>query len=168
MVPFLSANVIDRFCEAINCDRKQTMTIARELCRIQQEEEQNRYSRSYISRMVDYHWAKILEYEGHAMISLDPELQKSKADYHRTLLSGFQKGMDKAKMNVTYSIVARILNMDSTTVASYVMHSKHLLEKVLTTSPSRNMNRFIRKGNGELSRFMPFEVFGISHTEKPA
>ena len=159
--PFLSLNVIERFCEAINCDKRQTMAITRKLCSIQRKEDQHRYSRSYQTRKVDYHWSKILEYEGHAMIATNPDKLKDKADYHRALLRNSLEGMIRSKMNVNYSVVAGILNLDPTTVASYVMQSKHLLEKVLSTSPPRSMHRFMRKGNGALSRFMPYEVFGI-------
>lgn len=159
--PFLSLNVIERFCEAINCDKRQTMAITHKLTSIQRKENMSRYSRSYQTNKVDYHWSKILEYEGHAMIAMDPETLKEKADYHRTLLRDSLEGMIRSKMNVSYSVVARILNLDPTTVASYVMQSKHLLEKVISSSPPRSMLRLMRKGNRILPRFMPFEVFGI-------
>ena len=159
--PFLSLNVIERFCEAINCDKRQTMSITRKLTSIQRKENMSRYSRSYQTNKVDYHWSKILEYEGHAMIAMDPETLKEKADYHRALLRDSLEGMIRSKMNVSYSVVARILNLDPTTVASYVMQSKHLLEKVISSSPPRSMLRLMRKGNRILPRFMPFEVFGI-------
>ena len=168
IVPFLSLNIIDRFCETINCDRKQALAIAGRLCLIHEKEDHSRYSRSYQKRMVDYHWAKILEYEGHAMIALDPDSQKAKADYHRALLKESLSGLIKSKMNVNYSVVAGILNLDPTTVALHVLHSKQMLERILVSSPPRNMIRLAKRGNRELPRFMPFEVYGIRKTEKPA
>ena len=168
MVPYLSRDVIDRFCESINCDRRQTLVIVNRLCSIYEQEESHRYSKSYLSRMVDYHWAKILEHEGHARVSSKPEKSVAMAEFHRIRLKESLSGMNNAKMNIPYSIVADVLNTDPTTVALYVMHSKHLLEKVLSSSPAGSRCRSFESGQEELPLFKPFSVFGIDAAGIPA
>ena len=159
LLPFLSRDVIDGFCESINCDRKQTMIIAQKLCKIQEQENENRYSKCYLSRMVDFHWAKILEYEGHAKSALFPQVLKNKADYHRKRLKESLKGFFNAKMNTSYSAVADILNLDTPTVAAYVLYAKQLLEKVANDAEHIESTIRIKRKNEGLTRFEPFVVF---------
>lgn len=161
IMPFLSRDVIDGFCESINCDREQTLIIANQLCRIQERENQNRYSKYYLSRMVDFHWSKILEYEGHAQIALNPEFYKKKADLNRKKLRESLKGFFNAKMHTPYSSVARILNMEPQTVSAYVMYAKKILEKVISDQSLYNMTPKSRIKQPGLSRFEPFTEFGI-------
>ena len=161
IISFLSRDVIDRFCESINCDREQTLIIANQLCRIQERENQNRYSKYYLSRMVDFHWSKILEYEGHAQIALNPEFYKKKADLNRKKLRESLKGFFNAKMHTPYSSVARILNMEPQTVSAYVMYAKKILEKVISNQSIYNMTPKSRIKQPGLSRFEPFTEFGI-------
>ena len=161
VVPFLSRDVIDGFCESINCDRRQTLMIAKHLCRIQARENDNRYSKFYMSRMIDFHWAKILEYEGHAKLALDPEPYRKKADLNRKRLKESIRGFSNAKMNASYSAVADILNLDPKTVALYVMYAKKILERVMKNVSLYDERSIASMNQYVLPRFEPFVVFGI-------
>ena len=161
IISFLSRDVIDRFCESINCDREQTLIIAQHLSRIQEKENNNRYSKSYLSKMVDFHWAKILEYEGHAKIALYPEIYRKKADLNRKRLKESLRSFFNAKMNTSYAAVASILNLDPGTVASHVMYAKQILERVISDAKVIEETKHPRFKDNKLTRFEPFRVFGI-------
>ena len=161
IIPFLSRDVIDRFCESINCDREQTLIIAQRLNMIQELENNNRYSKYYLSKMVDFHWAKILEYEGHAKIALEPEIYKKKADLNRKRLKESLKSFFNAKMNTSYAAVASLLNLDPATVASYVMYAKQILTRVISDAKIIEETKHPRFKDNKLTRFEPFRVFGI-------
>lgn len=161
IVPFLSRDVIDAFCESINCDREQTLIIAQRLCLIQERENENRYSKCYLSKMVDFHWAKILEYEGHAEIALNPDIYKKKADFNRKRLKESLKSFFNAKMNTSYAAVASLLNLDTRTVATYVLYAKRILNRVISDAQLIDETKQPRFKQNRLPRFEPFRVFGI-------
>lgn len=161
IIPFLSRDVIDGFCESINCDREQTLIIAQRLSVIQERENNTRYSKFYLSNMVDFHWAKILEYEGHARMAPNPEVYKKKADLNRRRLKESLKSFFNAKMNISYAAVASILNLEPSIVANYVLCGKQILERVISDAQIIEETKHPRFKNNRLTRFEPFRVFGI-------
>ena len=168
MMPFLSADVIDRFCSTLNCDRNQTAIISECLDEIRKIYDKTRSSKAHKTKMINIHWAKIIENENLARLSLDPEKPKMMADFHRNKLNEVIKGFKKAKMNIPYRVVGKLVNLDSTTVGLYVLHSKHILNRVLKEQPSRSMLKSFKNDDNKLPRFEPFKEFGIESLNRSA
>ena len=166
LLPFLSKDVVDRFCRALNCDRVQTEEISSRLRSFQGES--TRSSRAYQERMVDYHWSKVMENEHLARMSLHSERPMGMAVFHRNKLQQALRFTKRAKMNVSYKYVAKIVNLDTTTVGLYVMHAKHILQKVLNLPPTKAMQRSLDRGDIRLPRFEPFREFKIDAFDKSA
>ena len=166
LMPFVSIDVIDSFCTALNCDRSQTLIICERIKAIQSRDDVHRRSRYHMSKVTDFHWEKILENEGKARTSLNAEGHRKKADFHRDKLQQALSGFKNAKMNVPYRTICAVLNMSQSEVALYVMHAKHLLVKVLSESPTKRMLDRFRSGEIRLPRFEPFLEFGILHQGK--
>lgn len=168
LMPFLSADVIDRFCSTLNCDRNQTLVISDCLDEIRKIYDKSRSSKAHMTKMINIHWAKIIENENLARLSLNPEKPKMMADFHRSKLNEVIKGFKKAKMNIPYRIVGKLVNLDPTTVGLYVMHSKHILNRVLKVQPSRSMLKSFKNDDKKLPRFEPFKEFGIESLNRSA
>ena len=114
-----------------------------------------------MSRMADFHWEKVMENEGKARIMLKAQEPRRLAEYHREKHGEALKGLHNAKMNVSYRTIAAILNLTPETVALYVMHAKHILQRTLEETPTKRMVARFESGEIRLPRFEPFSEFGI-------
>ncbi len=168
LMPFLSVDVIDRFCIALNCDREQTAAISRCIEGIRESLDKRRTSKAYMGRMINLHWAKILENDGLSRFSLNPEVPKVKADFHRLKLSEAIKGSRRAKMNVPYKIIGDLMNIGASTVSLYVMHSKLILQRILKAAQTKVNGKFRKAEDVKLPRFEPFREFNMRTMDKSA
>ena len=162
LMPFLSVDVLDRFCLALNCDRRQTKAISKYLDEVQKNNDRSRASKAYMARVTDYHWSKILENESNAHFLNDAKA-KNAAAFHREKLKIALEGSKSAKMNVPYRIIGKLMHLDPVTVGLYVLHSKHILGRIINRPP-----KGLDKKNVSLPRFEPFREFGIETLNKPA
>ncbi len=168
LLPFLSVDIIDGFCSALNIDRRQTFAIADYLCQMQEIENGSRYSKVYLQRALEYHWTKVLELDAHARNSLNPKPLQEKADFHRKRHLESIDRYKEAKMNIPYSIVGELLNMATSKVSLCVLHSKNMLQKAILECDKKPSRRMARVKDRSLPRFEPFLVFGINLIDRPA
>lgn len=165
LLPFLSLDIIDKFCSALNIDEDETFAIARYLSSLQDVEKSSRHSRYYIEKRLDFHWMKLMQLEGIYYYTSGRENVLDKLQYHRKKQMENVKSLNASKMNVPYPVVARLLNLSEDKVSIYVLYAKRILERSIENA---RIGRVLTKPQRrEMLPFRPFGAFGISVIERP-
>ena len=159
LIPFLSATVIDRICETLNYDKKQTYAIADYLSLTMESDGRQRYSRAYMMNQRDNAWMHILNLEAMASTSEDEEMQASMR-FQKGRIEAMNKSIRSSGMHVDYTTLGELLNMENRDISQAVFNAKRLLMQISTKGRHKGTDK-------QPKRFLPFQVFGIRTIPKP-
>ena len=170
LLPHLSSDAIDDFCRILNCNKDQTFAIAEHLCSLQSESVMTRGSRMYSKNRRDYFWMRKMEME-YTFDRSDRQDETLSGNLRRIMNIISNLEADRRKMNVEYSVLGRVLNMEPGQIANAVYSSRKLLSIVLGDGPQEGyIGKEARAVSGRkaarLDRFEPFKAFGISNIKR--
>ena len=177
ILPYATPEMIDNFCGVLNIDKAQTFTIADYLQDMYEESKKRRSRREYLKERRNFFLMRRIELESHLRHSIYPESLKRKLRYQYEHLNTINKEISHRKMNIRYQLLAEVLGIDSSYIATSVYRSKKVLklvsiEETEQNSTSRHCRNLLRLSDKALkhampNRFEPFEQFHITLVPKP-
>lgn len=159
MMPNLSMDIIDTFCDAMNCDKRQTFAIAdyiQTVCRA----DYGRYSREYLLKRRDFYWMRTIELQGRIQTSLSTGLYERQLEYQRQQMKNLVWEIQSSKMHIPYPVLGEILNLKPSIIASAVFQSKKILETAAGLNKKCRASAKVKEP--VITRFEPFKVFNIN------
>ena len=169
--------MIDNFCGVLNIDKQQTFTIADYLYDISEGLEGKRSPREYLKDRRNFYLMRRIELESHLRYSLYPERIKNKLKYQDEHLATINEEFSHRKMNIQYQLLAEILGIESSYIATAVYRSKKVLKLVSTEEKEHDNMSGHRRNVLQIpdqvlrhampNRFEPFEQFNITLIQRP-